>query len=459
MSGNPPPELARSEYILSPQFTMRRRELIAGQAILVKDGKFVEIDGAEEVFKRYPRHAVVDLPKKMVMPGFIDAHHHLTQSFGKALSFGEPTEMYRRIWLPINKIADDDFFYIAAKLAALESLRGGFTTIVDAGMREQSHLSSIAAAVRDVGLRCILTYVCNDAGLVGTTTNYKDIIENALTHIRRYEHDLLIRPSLSVSVPEAGSVDMLREVAKICSEAGAVFQTHVNEHLSIVERSVLRHGMRPLEYLDHIGVLGPNVLVGHAALLTATECKLLLESDTAVAYNPVASQWRGTAVAPAAMFAALGIRFGIGTDGTRSDAFRLIDAAEAAQRFTSMQAGDFSFGAGWTWLDHGTTAGAAAVGLEAVTGAIEPEREADYLIVDIDVPEMTPTWDLPWELVRIACRDQILGVAVGGRLRLWRGWPTDWDAGALMQSVSRAAARIVQRAAIDRVRRPTGSRP
>jgi 5-methylthioadenosine/S-adenosylhomocysteine deaminase len=51
---------------------------------------------------------------------------------------------------------------------------------------------------------------------------------------------------------------------------------------------------------------------------------MLKETDTAVAYNPVASQWKGNAVAPATLMATLGIRFGIGTDGTRSDGFRLV---------------------------------------------------------------------------------------------------------------------------------------
>ena len=90
--------------------------------------------------------------------------------------------------------------------------------------------------------------------------------------------------------------------------------------------------MRPLELLAHLGALGPQVLVAHATLVTPSELNLLRETDTAVSYNPVASQWKGNAVAPAQLMAALGIRFGLGTDATRSDAFRLMDAAEAAQK-------------------------------------------------------------------------------------------------------------------------------
>jgi cytosine/adenosine deaminase-related metal-dependent hydrolase len=226
----------------------------------------------------------------------------------------------------------------------------------------------------------------------------------------------------------------------------------VNEHLAAVERSLEQRGVRPLEQLHRIGALGPQVLAAHATLITPEEFCILRDTDTAVAYNPVASQWKGNAVAPATMMAAQSVRFGIGTDATRGDGFRLIDAAEAAQRLTfGIPVGDFSCGAGVTWVEHATAAGAQAVGLGAVTGEIAPGKAADFLIVDLDVPEMQPSWDLTWELVRLANRDQIIGVVVGGILRLWRGWPLDWDGKALMGEVREVARRAVERAGIRRI--------
>jgi cytosine/adenosine deaminase-related metal-dependent hydrolase len=85
------------------------------------------------------------------MPGFIDAHHHLTQSFGKALAFGEPSEIFRRIWVPLEGALDDEFVYLSAKLASLEALRGGFTTVCEAGTRAVGGVDAVAAATRDTG--------------------------------------------------------------------------------------------------------------------------------------------------------------------------------------------------------------------------------------------------------------------------------------------------------------------
>ena len=68
-----------------------------------------------------------------------------------------------------------------------------------------------------------------------------------------------------------------------------------------------------------------------------------------------------------------------------------------------------------TWLDHATRAGADAIGLKKKTGEIAPGKAADFLLVDIDTPEFTPSWDLAWELVRLGNRDQIEAVFVAGR--------------------------------------------
>ena len=64
---------------------------------------------------------------------------------------------------------------------------------------------------------------------------------------------------------------MLRDISLMSAEAGAIFQTHVNEHLVAIERSLVARGLRPLEHLDAVGALGPQTLIAHATLLTPPE--------------------------------------------------------------------------------------------------------------------------------------------------------------------------------------------
>ncbi|WGW12813.1 amidohydrolase family protein [Saxibacter everestensis] len=394
----------------------------------------------------------IDLPGRLLMPGFIDAHHHLTQTFGKSLVFGEPSEIFQRVWVPMEANMGAGAIDVATRLAAWESLRGGFTTVADAGTRSSVDVSAIADVTAELGLRCVLGVICNDRGGGAQTAELGEVVAAAEYHLRRWDAEGLVHPSLAVSIPEVASDEALVAITGLAREAGVPFQTHLNEHLAAVERSLVATGQRPLERLARLGALGPELLAAHATLLTPREIRLLMDSGGAVAYNPVASSWKGNAVAPALLMHELGVRVGLGTDGTRSDAFRLLDAAETAQRLTvGTNVGDSSSGGGWTWLEQGLRGGADAVGLAGMVGEITPGAHADLLVVDLDVPEFVPSWDVPWELVRIANRDQIEAVIVDGRLRLERGWPVDWDGRALIEEARNLSDHVVASSPITRV--------
>ncbi len=436
------------EQLLLPTGPQRDHAVLIENGLIAAAGPTAEL--AATAAGRAARR--IELPGRLLMPGFVDAHHHLSQSFGKSLVFGEPSEIFSRVWVPMEGQMDAEALDVATRLAAWESLRGGFTTVVDAGTRAAADVGAIAEATVEVGLRCVLGLIGNDLGGGVRTASVPEVTAAAAHHLSRWESTELVHPSLAVSIPEVASDEALIALAGLAGEAGAVLQTHLNEHLAAVERSLVAGGERPLERLARLGVLGPQLLAAHATLLTPREIRLLADTGAAISYNPVASSWKGNAVAPALLLHELGARLGLGTDGTRSDAFRLLDAAETAQRLTAgLAAGDSSTGGGWTWLELGLRGGADAVGLAGRVGEIAPGAYADLLVVDLEVPEFAPSWDLPWELVRLGNRDQIEAVIVGGRLRLERGWPVDWDGRALLGRVREIAQRVVETSPITRV--------
>lgn len=452
MTSLSPESFSNAQLLLLPEQLMLRTGPAPHMAVVVSQGRFLRVGPAAAVLAEFPHLEAVQLPNRLLMPGLIDSHTHLSQSMGKALAFGEPSEIFRRIWVPMESALGPEAAYVSTKLAALEALRGGFTTVVDAGTRAEAGLDSMADAVRDAGIRCVLAMTCNDLPPLQGEDVFDLLIGRAEQHLARYAADPLVHPSLAVSIPEMASGRMLARVAALTLEAGRIFQTHANEHLVAVERSLVARGLRPIELLHATGALNASALLAHATLLTPSELNLLCDSGASVAYNPVASQWKGNAVLNAMQLHAQGVRFALGTDGTRYDGFRLMDAAEATQRLThGLATGDSSCGGGWMWLDHATHLGAQAVGLGGVTGAIEEGLAADFLLVDLAVPEMQPSWDLTWELVRLADRSQVEAVFVNGALRLWQGWPTDWDAKALLAQVKRLARDDILRAPIQRV--------
>ncbi|WP_417277275.1 amidohydrolase family protein [Castellaniella sp.] len=443
-------EMHKRVVLLAPDKVLLPEGVRSGFGVRVEGGMITAVGPMEQF-------AGQDLPvcalkRRLLMPGFIDAHHHVTQTFGKSLVFGEPSEIFKRVWVPMEQYMDAEAIDVATRLAAWESLRGGFTTVADAGTRATVGMEIVADAVSAVGLRCVLGVICNDLQGGQSVASKEEILQLAQHHLHRWGASPIIHPSLAISIPEAASDEVLVAVTQLAREAHVAFQTHLNEHLAAVERSLVATGLRPLQRLGHLGAIGPELLAAHATLLTPDEITLMRDSGAAVSYNPVASVWKGNAVAPALLLSELGVRLGLGTDGTRSDAFRLMDAAETAQRLAyTMASGDSSSGGGWRWLDMGLQGGADAVGLTNKVGVITPGAYADMLVVNLDVPELVPSWDLEWELVRLANRDQIESVIVHGRLRLDRGMPVDWDGSALMDRARTLAENIVASAPIHRI--------
>lgn len=452
--GEVPPQLLAGRLLLVPELLLAPEGPVRDHALVVSGAAIEDVGPARRLAADNPGLVPVHLPRRLLMPGFIDAHTHVAQAFGKALAFGEPSEIYRRIWAPLEASLDESRLRMSARLAALEALRGGFTTVCDAGARTANDVAAIAEETARVGVRCVLGMVCNDVG-ADAPGQREQIRQRAERHLARWQADSLVRPSLAISIPEAASDAMLHYVSRLSAEAGATFQTHANEHLAAVERSLVQRGLRPLEHLQRVGALGPQTLVAHATLVTPRELRMLRDHGAAVAYNPVASAWKGNAVAPAVLMSEMGIRVGLGTDGTRSDAFRLLDAAETAQLLAhGLGRGDMECGGGSLWLRQALQGGADVLRMTPSLGVLAPGASADFLVVDLEVPEMCPSWDLPWELVRYAGRGQIDAVFVDGRLRLWRGWPVDWDARAFLADVAEQVARGVKGAALQKVRTP-----
>src|SRR5271169_655767 len=113
-----PDIFATADFLLAPERMLLRTGSEPGQAVAVRDGVITEAGPRAAVTAHNTDLTVQDLPGHLVMPGFIDAHHHLTQSFGKALAFGEPSEIFRRIWVPLEGVLDAELVYLAAKAAA-----------------------------------------------------------------------------------------------------------------------------------------------------------------------------------------------------------------------------------------------------------------------------------------------------------------------------------------------------
>lgn len=450
--------LQADSFAISPELLLTADGPKRNQVLQVASGRIAFV-GSKETFRcLHPDAVVEDLPGRAIIPGFIDAHTHLGQAFGKKLTGGEPSQIWRRIWVPLESSLDPEMAHVSAKWMFLEALRGGFTTITNFAVVDEAKAEAIHAAARDVGIRLVSSTgavepvdLPQDAEPRATARVIDAAIRRAEAHLAACASETLITPSLCVSGVQAASGPLMRALSEFAAENGALFQIHTNEHHVEVHWSVVRYGKRPLEFFAENGAVGPHTLHHHSTLVTDAEIEILRETRSGVSYNPMASAWKGDRVAPALAFAARGVRFGIGTDSTRSDGFRLLEAAETCQRIAQgMSLADFSCGAAWTWIDAATRGSADVSGLGGVTGELREGMRADFLVLDRERPEVLPSWDFEWELVRLYNRDQIDAVVVDGKPVLVQGKPVGWSAEDFIDSNLQHAVGVVSAAPIER---------
>ncbi len=400
------------------------------------------------------------LPGRAIVPGFVDAHTHVGQIFGKALIGGEPAQIWRRIWHPMERDMDEEQSYLSAKWAFWEALRGGFTKVVNYGLNGLEKNAGVHRAALETGIRLVSACGLDEfSGEIGTGHGNKtwgEIEDVILAHIEDCAAHEAITPSVCCSSFMGNTPETLTKLSAMCAEKGILLQIHSNEHFPEVHECILRHGMRPTELLHKHGVLGPHVLLHHTTLVSEPEIELIIETETATSYNPLASIWKGNAVAPALRFAQRGVRFGIGSDTTSADGFKNLMAAEACQRIEhGLPVADFSCGAAWTWVDAATSQGAAATGGAGDHGTLEVGAAADFMVLDMMVPECLPSHDFEWELVRYYNRDQVDAVVVHGRLCMAHGQPVGWDTEDLRKAGMAAARKITSAPDIVRCHGPS----
>jgi cytosine/adenosine deaminase-related metal-dependent hydrolase len=446
-----------TRYALAPGVLLTPAGPLHDMAIAIEDGKIAAIVPANTV------PDAIKLSQQAVVPGFVDAHTHLGQAFGKSYVFGEPSQIWQRIWGPIEGALTPKLAHASAMLMFLEALRGGFTTICNFAMADAERTAAVHDAAATVGMRLVSCTGASDladyplpAGVKPRLVSIQEAVARAEAHLAMCKSLPRVTASVCCSGIQGATPELIATLAALCADNDALFQFHSNEHFPEIHGTVVRYGQRPIELLAERKALGPHVLLHHCTLVDDREIGLLADTQTAVSYNPVASLWKGDGIAPALQFKDRGVRFGIGTDSTRADAFRLLDAAEACQRAAyGIPKLDFSCGAGWTWAEAATRGSADACKLGSVTGALTPGRAADFLVLDMNRPEVLPSWDFEWELVRLYGREQIDAVVIDGRTVMSEGRAIGWDQDAFLHDALPRAVAAVKNSGALRVHGPS----
>ena len=299
--------LIRNSDYLDPEF-----ELSEGKSILIRDGKIEAIDTAESLEEKYTWKEEMDGSGCIYMPGLVDSHMHTGQQLLRGNVLDEMPMIWTRIMLPYESTLTPERMQLSARMAAVEMIHAGTTGFIDAG----SYFMAEAAGVyAQSGLRGALSYSTMDQkGLPASISmDAETAIQKTDELYKEFHGQGNLKVYYSLRSLISCSEDLIRMAAERAAERHTMLQAHMNEYPGEINFYMERKQMRPYEYLDSLGVLGPDFLGAHSLLLSEREISLLSERGVKVCHCPFSNCGKAAPRTPELL--ERNITVGLGTDG------------------------------------------------------------------------------------------------------------------------------------------------
>lgn len=299
--------LIRNSDYLDPEF-----ELAEGKSILIRDGKIEAVDTAESLEEKYTWKEEMDGSGCIYMPGLVDSHMHTGQQLLRGNVLDEMPMIWTRIMLPYESTLTPERMRLSARMAAVEMIHAGTTGFIDAG----SYFMAEAAGVyAQSGLRGALSYSTMDQkGLPASIAmDAETAIQKTDELYKEFHGQGNLKVYYSLRSLISCSEDLIRMAAERAAERHTMLQAHMNEYPGEINFYMERKQMRPYEYLDSLGVLGPDFLGAHSLLLSEREISLLSERGVKVCHCPFSNCGKAAPRTPELL--ERNITVGLGTDG------------------------------------------------------------------------------------------------------------------------------------------------
>lgn len=422
------------ELLIVPRWVVPvipRACVLEDHAVAVHEGRILDVLPQELARVRYRARQHVVLPGHALIPGLINLHTHAAMTLMRGLADDLPLMRWLRehIWPTENACLSDEFVYDGTQLACAEMIAGGTTCFSDMYF----YPMAAAAAVEQSGMRA-----CLGLTVLEFPTPYAVDAEDYLTKGLSARDALRDKPRITTCLaPHAPYTIADRTFERMLVYAAQLdlnLHIHLHETRDEIAQSESRYGIRPIQRLARLGVLGPNLIAAHGVYLTSQEIELLSERGCHIAHCPTSNLKLGSGIAPVAELLGRGVNVGLGTDGAASNN-RLDMFAE--MRLAALLAKGASHDAealpAWQALECATINAACALGMEQSIGSIEAGKCADLVGVDLFTLETQPCYDVVSDLVYSAARNQVTHVWVDGVALLDEGQLTTLDKMELLE--------------------------
>jgi 5-methylthioadenosine/S-adenosylhomocysteine deaminase len=408
--------------------------------VLIRDGKVEKIGKG----LRSPAEVEVDGEGKIVLPGLINTHTHLSMVLfrGYADDMQLQDWLQKKIW-PLEGRLTEEACYQGALLGCAEMIMSGTTTFMDMYF----HLEDIARAVDESGLRAFLSY-----GIIDLFDPAKAKAEQEksrqLFEFFRNLGSSRVRFALGPHAPYTCSAETLLWAKEFAEKNGLIFHIHIAETRKEQADSQQQHGARVVEYLSKTGALCDRMLAAHCVWLTKSEVDLLAKAGVSVAHCPVSNMKLASGgVAPLPEMFERGVTVGLGTDGAASNnSLDMFETMKVCALLHKAQRWDPTVLNAQKVLDLATIGGARALGIEDEIGSIEAGKKADIIILDGKMPNMNPVHGketIVSDLVYSASAANVNTTIVDGKVLMQNRQLRTLNLERIVQSVSEITNKLI----------------
>jgi 5-methylthioadenosine/S-adenosylhomocysteine deaminase len=398
---------------------------------------------------------IIDATLMAVMPGMVNAHTHLFQTFIRGLADDKPLLDWLKaaIW-PVAQALTEEEAYVAALVGMVENIRGGATSVIDHQYvhTEPGNDDGVCRAADEAGLRFLLARGWADIGYHPAFMESQDQIVNETTRLRemwQIQGNGRIRVEFGPLIPWGCTENTMCRTHNISPKWGAGIHIHVAETRVEVDMNLESRGNRHIEWLAEMGVLGPDMQLVHSIWLDDNEIDLIAEHGAIVVHCPVSNMYLASGVARVPEMLQRGITVALGTDGPGSnnsqDMLETLKTTALLHKVHTLDA-TILLPEDILWL--ACRGGSIAFGLPQQIGSLEAGKKADVVLVDLDTPMAMPVHRLPSALVYNASTRDVDTVLVDGRLVMRHKKILFLDEKALLARARRTCANLFERAGV-----------
>ena len=399
--------------VMMPDFSIKKE-----QDILIQDSFIMKITDTDD---GYESKEVLNGKNKLVMPGLVDGHTHTCQQLLRGRTANEYPMVWTRILVPYESSLTPEDCYWSAKLACLEMIKSGTTAFAESG---STHMGDVANAVIESGMRAALARSTMDIGdaipdCMKESSELNILHTEALYDKYQGTGDGRVDIWFAIRQVMTCSPELIREIGKEARRLKTGIHAHLCEHKDEVSFCLQHYQKRPAEFLDDMGVLGPNLLTAHNVVLSERDIDLLGERNVKLIHCPRAN-YANHGFPKTPIILQNNMSLGLGCDGASRPNLSLFAEMKhllyGTMAFWGIPIFDPDIICAKDLLKMITVGGARALQHEAELGTIEEGKKADLITINLMQPHLTPTHNLLNTLVDCAAEHDVTDSVINGKI-------------------------------------------